>query len=137
MTRGADPADVIIFGRSLGGAVAAHLASQVSAGGVICESTFSSAREFARQAFPLLSRLVILRYQFDAASALARSSSPVMILHSPDDEIMPFALGRRLYEAAAEPKRFVTLRGDHNTGFLASQPDYARALRAFITAPAS
>ncbi len=137
VARGADPADVIIFGRSLGGAVAAHLASQVTAGGVICESSFSSARDFAHQVFPLLSRLVVLRYQFDAASALARGSSPVMILHSPDDEIMPFALGRRLYEAAAEPKRFVTLRGDHNTGFLTSQPDYERALLAFIAAPGS
>ena len=59
VTRGADPANVIIFGRSLGGAVAAQLASQVSAGGVICESSFSSARDFAQQVFPVLSRLVV------------------------------------------------------------------------------
>ena len=130
--RGKDPADIVIFGRSLGGAVAARLASQVTAGGVILESSFNSARDFAHVVFPLLSRLVYLRYEFDAAGALALTRSPVLVLHSPDDEIMPFALGRALYEAAPEPKRFVTLRGDHNTGFLASRPQYDEAMRGFL-----
>ena len=132
--RGKHPADIVIFGRSLGGAVAAQLASEVTAGGVILESAFNSARDFAHTVFPLLSRLVYLRYNFNAARALARTRSPVLVLHSPDDEIMPFALGRRLYEAAPEPKRFVTLRGDHNTGFLASRPQYDQALQEFLAA---
>jgi fermentation-respiration switch protein FrsA (DUF1100 family) len=130
--RGRDPAQIVIFGRSLGGAVAARLASEVTAGGVILESTFNSARDFAHTAFPLLSRLVILRYEFDAARTLAHTRSPVLILHSPNDEIMPFELGRRLYQAAPEPRRFVTLRGDHNTGFMASRPAYDRALQEFL-----
>lgn len=130
--RGVDPQDIVVFGRSLGGAVAAQLASRVDAGGVILESSFSSARDAARAIFPLLSRLVVLRYRFDAARALAQTSSPVMVLHSPDDEIMPLALGRRLYEAAPQPKRFVTLRGDHNGGFLASRPAYDQSLAAFL-----
>jgi len=131
--RGVAPRDIVIFGRSLGGAVAAQLASQVDAGGVILESSFSSARDAAQAIFPVLSRLVALRYRFDAAGALARTRSPVMVLHSPDDEIMPIALGRRLYEAARQPKRFVALRGDHNSGFLASRPAYEQALAAFVT----
>ncbi len=130
--RGIPPEDIVIFGRSLGGAVAAQLAAEVNAAGVIIESSFSSARDFANAVFPLLSRLVILRYRFAAAEALARTRSPVLILHSPDDEIMPFDLGRRLYDAAPGPKRFVTLRGDHNGGFLVSRPEYDRALADFV-----
>jgi fermentation-respiration switch protein FrsA (DUF1100 family) len=130
--RGFDAAQVLIFGRSLGGAVAAHLAAEVKAGGVILESSFSSARDVAHRVFPLLSRLVVLRYRFDAAGDIARARSPVMVLHSPDDEIMPFELGRRLYEAAPEPRRFVTLRGDHNGGFIVSRPAYDEALADFV-----
>ena len=132
--RGFEAADIVIFGRSLGGAVAARLASEVTAGGVILESTFSSARDFTNVVFPLLSRLVILRYDLDAARAVGHVTSPVMVLHSRDDEIMPFELGRTLYAAASDPKRFVELRGDHNMGFIASRPDYERALEDFLAA---
>ncbi len=123
---------ILIFGRSLGGAVAAQLASQVQAGGVILESSFSSAREVAEALFPLLSRLVVLRYDFPAARHIAQTRSPVLVLHSPEDELIPYATGRRLFEAAPEPKTFVPLRGDHNSGFLLSQPGYQQALGRFL-----
>jgi fermentation-respiration switch protein FrsA (DUF1100 family) len=58
----------------------------------------------------------------------------VLVLHSPDDEIMPYALGQKLYQAARPPKDFQPLRGDHNNGFLLSQPQYEAALAAFLTA---
>jgi hypothetical protein len=133
VVRGIAPADIVIFGRSLGGAVAARLASEVPAGGVILESTFSSARDFAHMVFPVLSRLVVQRFEFDAARAAAGITAPLLVLHSADDEVVPIELGRRLYAAAAPPKRFVTLRGDHNSGFLVSRPDYDRALQDFLT----
>ena len=56
----------------------------------------------------------------------------MLVLHSPDDEIVPFALGREVFAAAKPPKTFVALRGDHNRGFLLSQPEYSRALAAFL-----
>jgi hypothetical protein len=56
----------------------------------------------------------------------------VLVLHSPDDEIVPYALGQRLFAAAPGPKRFVDLQGGHNDGFLRSQPDYERTLGAFL-----
>lgn len=130
--RGFRESDIIIFGRSLGGAVAANLASRVSAGGLILESTLSSARDFAEAVFPLLSRLVVLRYEFDSVARLKRVNSPLLVLHSPEDEVMPYKLGLRLYEAANEPKDFVTLRGDHDSGFLTSRPHYDMALAAFV-----
>jgi len=131
-TRGFAGDDVLLFGRSLGGAVAARLASQVPAGGLILESTFSSARDFARLAFPLMSRLLIMRYRFDTATALKSVSCPVLVLHSPTDEIMPFALGQAVYQAANPPKAFFELRGDHNGGFLLSRPEYQQTLADFV-----
>ena len=130
--RGIDGGNVVIFGRSLGGAVAARLASEVDPGAVIIESAFTSARDVARAVFPVVSRLSLVRFEFRAAESLAQVAAPVLVLHSRDDEIMPFELGERLYLAAREPKVFVELRGDHNTGFLMSQPGYGQALRQFL-----
>lgn len=130
--QGVAPADVVVFGRSLGGVVAARLAAEVRPGGLILESSFSSARDAGRALFPVLSALVFLRYGFDAAKALQSADCPVLVLHSPHDEILPYRLGRRLFEAAPEPKRFVDLRGGHNQGFLLSQPGYERALGEFL-----
>ena len=135
-TRGVAAQDIVIFGRSLGGAVAAQLAAQVGtgtpAGALILESTFSSARDFAREAFPLLSHLLMLRYDFNTARRLPAVSCPVLVLHSPDDEVMPYVLGEQVFRSAHEPKRFVRLRGDHNSGFLLSQPEYEQALDEFL-----
>jgi fermentation-respiration switch protein FrsA (DUF1100 family) len=131
-TRGVAAQNIVVFGRSLGGAVAAELASQVQPGGLILESTMSSARDFAQAAFPLLSRLVVVRYRFDSVGRLAQVHCPVLVLHSPDDEIMPYRLGEKLYHAARQPKRFVALRGDHNNGFLQTQPQYEQALADFL-----
>lgn len=131
-TRGFAGKEVVIFGRSLGGAVAAQLAAQVDAGALILESTLSSARDFARHAFPWLEKLLFVRYDFDSVAQLQRVNYPVLVLHSPDDEIMPYQLGEKVYAAARQPKQFFALRGDHNSGFLMSQPEYEAALAAFV-----
>lgn len=131
-TRGFEDREVILFGRSLGGAVAANLAAEVPAGGLILESTLSSARDVANAVFPVLSRLVLLRYNFDTLAAVRRASCPLLVLHSRDDEVMPFRLGEKVYAAAGEPKRFVEISGDHNSGFLRSQPEYEAALADFV-----
>ncbi len=123
---------IIIFGRSLGGAIAVNLASAVQARGVILESTFSSARDFANVVFPLLARLVVLRYDFNVVKSIQQVNAPVLVLHSPEDEIMPFHLGEKVFETANQPKRFVRLRGDHNYGFIKSQPDYEQALKSWL-----
>lgn len=130
--KGFAASDIVVFGRSLGGVVAAKLASEMVPGVVIIESAFSSARDMARAVFPVLSHITPLRYEFDAADYLRRVSAPVLLLHSPEDEIIPFELGERLYQAANDPKAFVELHGDHNTGFLLSQPGYGRALQQFL-----
>jgi hypothetical protein len=130
--RGFAPSDIVVFGRSLGGVVAAKLASRERPGALILESSFSSARDAAREIFPLLSRLVAVRFDLDAAGYVRKARCPVLVLHSPDDEIIPYRLGRKLFDAAPEPKRFVELRGGHNEGFILSQPGYERAIGEFL-----
>ncbi len=131
-TRGLGPLDIVIFGRSLGGAVAAELAARVQPGALIVESSFSDLASMIQHHYPVLGQLIPLRYRFPAAAALARVEAPVLVLHSPDDDIVPYAQGRALYAAANEPKRFVDLTGGHNDGFLVSQPHYQQALADFL-----
>ena len=130
--KGFSSKQIIIFGRSLGGVIAAKLASEVQARGLILESTFSSARDFARVVFPILARLVWIRYDFNTVESIQRVTAPVLVFHSPEDEIMPFHLGQKVFAAANQPKRFVRLRGDHNYGFIKSQPEYEQALKNWL-----
>ena len=131
-TRGVNSKDIVLFGRSLGGAVAANLASEVDAGAIILESTFSSARDMAQELFPLLSYMIPLRFHFNTAKFVQKVNCPVLVIHSPDDEIIPYSLGRKVYDAANQPRLMLDINGDHNGGFLRSQPHYGRGLKQFL-----
>lgn len=130
--RGLAPEDIVVFGRSLGAAVAVELAARTRPGGLIVESGFDQIAGLARTHYPLLSRFVPLRYRFASVERIPLIACPVLVLHSPSDEIVPHVLGRRLFDAAPQPKRFFDLTGGHNDGFLRSQPDYQFALQDFL-----
>ncbi|MBI5239778.1 MAG: alpha/beta hydrolase [Elusimicrobia bacterium] len=130
------PERLFILGESLGGAVAMELALRRRAGGLILESTFTSVVEMCRRVFPFLPARLIVRFRYDTLSKIGRLAAPLLVMHSPEDEIVPFAMGRRLYEAAPGPKTFMELRGGHNDGFMDSGPVYERALAEFISRPA-
>jgi len=131
-TRGIPPEDIAIFGRSLGGAVATELAARTEPAALIIESSFDDLGSLAEEHYRLLSRLIPLRYRFPAAQHMAAVRCPVLILHSPEDRIVPHRLGQKLFAAASAPKTFVDLRGGHNDGFLRSQPQYQEALANFL-----
>ncbi len=130
--RGVDKNNIIIFGRSLGGSVATRLAADVQPAALILESTFSSARDMAKTLFPIIYRLFIFRYRFNSMDRIKKIDCPLLLLHSPEDEIIPFHIGEKLFNAAVEPKQLVKMKGDHNNGFLLSQPAYQQSIRAFI-----
>ena len=127
------PADIIVFGRSLGGTVASWLARSHTPGALILESTFTSLRDVASTLYPYLPVRLLLRFQYNTAEYLRGVNCPVLIVHSRDDEIMPFSQGRRLFDIAREPKHFLEITGTHNEGFIASGKHYEAGLNGFIS----
>lgn len=130
--KGLKPAEVLLWGRSLGGAVAAELAADNSPGALVVESCFTSLPEMGRKIYPFLPVKAISRLRFPVERYLKRVSCPVLVVHSPDDEIVPYEFGRRLYQAAPEPKRFLEISGGHNEGFVASGEKYISGVRDFL-----
>ncbi|MCW8930318.1 MAG: alpha/beta hydrolase [Gammaproteobacteria bacterium] len=124
---------IVLFGRSLGGAVATKLATEVSAEALILESTFSSASKMAKSLYPGLSSLIYLRFNFDNVTMVKQVQTPLLLMHSPDDEIIPLQQGQKVFLAANHPKKMVILQGNHNNGFLQSQPNYEHQLKKFLT----
>ena len=129
---GTQPERIVLFGRSMGGALAADLAADVDVGGLILESTFTSAPDLAAELYWWLPARLLARIELNALSALRRSDQATLIVHSRDDEIVPFAHGQRLLEGAPEPSGLLEIQGSHNTGFLVSGEQYRSGLDDFL-----
>jgi len=132
--RGESPDRIVLFGRSLGGALAAWLAARVQPGALILESAFISVPELAAELYWWLPARLLSRLQYNTRNYLAEVHCPVQVIHSREDEIIPYRHGQSLYEAAHPPRTFLELRGDHNTGFIVSGYNYMRGLETFLTA---
>ncbi|MBI4345647.1 MAG: alpha/beta hydrolase [Elusimicrobia bacterium] len=130
--RGLSPGDIILYGESLGCGVAVELARRHAARSLVIESAFTSTADMGRLVFPFLPVDRMVNDRFDNLAKIGQVRSPVLVLHSPQDEIIPFAMGRRLFEAAPQPKALVELSGGHNDGFLRAGNAYPEALGAFI-----
>ena len=131
--RGIAPRDIVLFGRSLGANIAAELATRTRPGALIMESAFTSVPDMAATIYPWLPVRLLSRYRYDAYKQLARISCPLLIVHSRDDEIIPFTHGQRLFERAREPKQFLELRGGHNDGYLVARRDYLEGIGHFLS----
>lgn len=127
------PAEIIVFGRSLGGAVASMLARHHRPKCLIVESAFTSIPDIAARIYPFLPVRIITRFTYPTIENITDVRCPVLIIHSRDDEIIPFDHGERLFEAAREPKEFLEIRGSHNEGFLVSGQRYRKGLESFIS----
>ena len=125
-------AEIVLFGRSLGAAVAASVAGQHRPGALIIESGFVSVPDMAAEVYPWLPARRLARIGFPTGDYLKSVSCPVLVVHSRDDEIIPFDHGLRLFEIAHEPKQFLELWGGHNNGFLVSGRQYLDGLDAFV-----
>ena len=132
LRRGTGSASLVLYGESLGGAVATDLAARRAVAGLILESTPSSILDVARHHYPMIPVRLFLSARYDALAKIARVKAPVLILHSAQDEIVPFTMAEKLYAAASEPKRLVRLSGGHNDNFLMSAGAYREALQRFL-----
>jgi len=123
---------IVVFGRSLGGAIAAYCAAHHKPGALILESVFTSVPDMAAHLYPLLPVRLLSRFQYNALKELQSVSCPVLVIHSRDDEIIPFENGLQLYQAAPGPKRILAITGGHNDGFLVSGQRYIDGIKSFI-----
>jgi fermentation-respiration switch protein FrsA (DUF1100 family) len=123
---------IVVLGRSLGGSIAAHLAARQEPGALIIESAFTSVPDMGAHLSHILPVRLLSRFRYNTKEALQSVNCPVMVVHSPDDEIIPFVNGSILFKAAKEPKSFLEIRGGHNEGFLTSGKLYIQGLDKFI-----
>lgn len=126
------PEKIVLFGRSLGGAVAAELALKTKPAGLILESTFTSVVELGKKFYPWFPVRLLARHRYATLDKVGAITCPKLIIHSPQDEIVPFGHGKALYEMASPPKEFLEIRGGHNEGFLISGETYTKGLRDFL-----
>ncbi len=131
--RGVEPGRVVLFGESLGSAVALQLATEVEARALVLESPFASIPEMARAVYPFLPLWPFVRTRYDNLAKIAGLRMPLLVLHGDRDEVVPFAQGRRVFDAAPEPKRFFAIPGaGHNDTYGVGGELYWRALRDFL-----
>ncbi len=132
---GVDPGEIVFFGRSLGGVIAAHTARGRPIRGLILEGTFSSAREMAEILFaPIRIPLLFLHVKLDTVSYLARRRCPLLAIHGTQDEVIPYRMGQDLFEKASEPKTFFSVEGGgHNDCHMVGTATYLERIRTFAS----
>ncbi|MFQ5934904.1 MAG: alpha/beta hydrolase [Acidiferrobacterales bacterium] len=135
--RNLDPRRIIVFGRSLGAAVASYIASRYPPRALIVESGFTSVPDLATRFYPFMPVRWLSRFEYATKHHLTQVSSPVLIVHSREDDIIPFEHGRALFEAAQHPKQFLEIVGTHNEGFVISGKHYEDGLNQFLSNAAS
>jgi fermentation-respiration switch protein FrsA (DUF1100 family) len=131
-TRGLKERDIVLFGESLGGGVASWLASRHTPRALVLASTFTSAVDLGAELYRFLPVRLISRFRYDTLSRLPEVRAPVLVVHSPGDDIIPYSHGQRLYSAAREPKAFLELSGGHNDGFVFARREWVKALGNFL-----
>ena len=127
---GIDEADIVLMGESIGGAVAVDLAARDGARALVLESNFNNLRDVAAYHFPWLPVRWAMRSRFDSEAKIGSYHGPLLQSHGDVDGVVPLRFGRRLFEAANEPKQFLLYPGhDHNDPM---PPEYYDALAAFL-----
>ena len=130
---GIEPQEVVVLGRSLGGGVAVALAAQYPVRGLVLDRTFSQLVETAQVHFPWLPVGRIMRNRYPSIERIQQYHGPLLQTHGTDDEVIPFEMGRRLFEAApTKDKRFIPVEGGtHNSP---PPPESFTALKEFLDA---
>ena len=130
---GAEPRRIIVYGWSLGSAVAVDLVSHVDEAAVVLEGAPASLVAIGARRYPYFPIRLLIRNPFESILKIDKAGSPILFLHSPEDAVIPFEEGRKLYAAAREPKQFVEVSGGH---VYSSEKDarFFPAVRAFLQA---
>jgi fermentation-respiration switch protein FrsA (DUF1100 family) len=128
-----DAGAVVLYGESLGGAVATWLATRVRPAALILESAFTSVRDMASTHYPIFPAGLMLRIHYPTLERIPKVACPVLVIHSPEDEIVPFEQGQRLFRAAATEKQFLKRSGGHNDAFIVGGEQLRAGLNRFLS----
>lgn len=126
------PERIVLFGHSLGTGVAIELATKVPAAGLIVEGAYTSVPDRGQELYRFMPVKLLATQRFASIEKIAHVKMPKLFLHSPEDEIIPYAHGRRLFGVATEPKRFVDVRGGHMDAFRIDQATYYGAIAQLV-----
>lgn len=128
-----DPRKIILFGRSLGAAIAVETAIREGCYGLILESAFTSVRDMGRDILPYLPVWKSFKTKYDSINKIKDIRCPVMVVHGDMDEVVLFEHGKRLYDSAPEPKYFYAIKGGHhNDTYIIGGEPYLSAISGFI-----
>ena len=122
---------VIIYGGSLGGAVAIDVANHRNVSGLIIDSAFPSASAMSKLIYPVIPTF-FLSVKFDSLEKVRKLSMPKLFMHSIEDKVVPYRLGRQLFDAAPEPKEFTALTGGHNDAHIDCKDKFLGAITNFL-----
>jgi uncharacterized protein len=131
-TRGLPARQIVIVGRSLGGAVAIELASHHEPAALVVECTFTSMVAMGQREYPFLPVSWLCRHRYDSIAKVGRIRCPKLFLHGTEDTLIPLAMAERLFDAAAEPKKFIPTAGGHNEAGFEYSVGYTRALGEWL-----
>ena len=113
-TKGINEKNIILYGESLGTGVAVEVAQNKKYAGVILESPFTSMVNMGRKYYPFFPVRFLLKDKFESYKKINKISVPILIMHGEVDKIVPYAMGKKMYELANEPKFFYSQEyGDH------------------------
>jgi len=129
---GVDTSRIILWGTSIGGVFAVEAALHRQPALLVLESTFSSGRDVAASLWPYLPVRFLVGERYNSASRIKRIHAPTLFIHGSNDDIIPIALGKKLYDLANDPKEFYEIEGaGHNDTFVVGTTDYFRIVRSF------
>jgi hypothetical protein len=129
---GIPPGRIVIYGHSLGSAVAVELATQVPAAGLVIEGAFTSVPDRGAEIYPWLPVRLMTRNRFSSLDRIGSVHMPILVIHGRDDSTIPIAHGRRLFAAALEPKGFLDVAGGHDDAYSVGRAAYEEGFRRFL-----
>ena len=124
--------NIVLFGRSMGASAAAYLATRHRPLALVVESSFTSVPDIAAEYYPWLPVRWLSRLRHSTEAFVRQADCPVLVIHSRDDEIVPFRHGEAIFAAAQEPRTLLEIRGSHNDAFLRDEQNYLSGLRSFL-----
>jgi fermentation-respiration switch protein FrsA (DUF1100 family) len=129
---GFGPERIVAYGESLGGAVAIDIAARRKVAALIVEDSFTSLADMAAELYRWLPARLLARIRFDSIAKVSRVNAPILVVHSPADGLVPFEHGKRLFEAAREPKTLLVTSGGHGEGGFLRRAEWIDSVNAFL-----